>query len=281
VLEFGNTKLVVDPAAGARISELSLDGKNIFTGAAVNAKYWGSTFWTAPEGEWMPNLVPAFDTGMYTMSVAADTITGVGPSSTFAGKTLSVTKKLSADLTRGAYDLEYSITNKGTNTFMIGHWEVSRVPPGGLTFFKNGTGTPRVFGKMNVVVMNGYVWFDHTKYDSGAGAITDYGKYSMDALDGWVAHVVADTSGQGDLIFVKTFKDIPAGTAGTGHGEVEMYASPDRKYEEVEIHHEQASFAPGATIPWPVRWYLRRLPPSVARTVGNQALIDYVQALIK
>jgi hypothetical protein len=30
-----------------------------------------------------------------------------------------------------------------------------------------------------------------------------------------------------------------------------------------------------------VRWYLRRLPPSVARTVGNQALIDYVQALIK
>jgi hypothetical protein len=229
----------------------------------------------------MPNLVPGFDTAMYTMSLAGSTITGVGPNAMFAGKTLNVTKKLSADLAKGAFDLEYSITNKGANTFTIGHWEVSRVPPGGLTFFPNGTGTPRVFGKMNVVVMNGFVWFDHTKYEAGAGAATDYGKYSADGTGGWVAHVVADKTGAGDILFVKTFKDIPTGTAGAGHGEVEMYASPDLGYEEVEIHHEQASFAKDVTIAWPVRWYIRRLPTTIARTVGNQALIDYVTALIK
>ena len=95
-LEFGNTKFVVDPA-GARIVEASLDGANILTNATVNAKYWGSSMWTAPESEWMAlgamYIVPAFDTLPFTMAVAADnSFTAVGPNTTFNNKTLSVSK---------------------------------------------------------------------------------------------------------------------------------------------------------------------------------------------
>jgi hypothetical protein len=130
-----------------------------------------------------------------------------------------------------------------------------------------------------LTTMNGIVWSDHSKYAPPSPASTNYAKYSIDGKDGWVAHVIKDAAG--DLLLVKTFKDIPQGMAGTGHGEVEIYFDPARKYVEVEDHHEQASFTAGATIPWPVRWYLRRLPATITRTVGNQMLVDYVTNLIK
>jgi hypothetical protein len=283
VLEFGNTKFVVDPTKGARITEFSLDGTNILTGPTANPMYWGSTLWSAPEGEWLPGgLIPAFDTGTFTMSVAADSsFSGVGPTGMVANNTkqLAVTKKFAADLTKGgSIAIEYSITNKGTNMFTIGHWEVTRVPPDGLTFFPAGTGNPIVAGPIGtccITSMSGYIWSDHAKYPMGSA----YGKYSTDASGGWVAHVVTDPAG--DILLIKAFKDIPVGTAGAGHGEVEIYFDPMRKYVEVEDHHEQAMFAAGATIPWPVRWYLRRLPPSVTRAAGSQTLIDFVLAQIK
>ena len=287
-LEFGNTKFVVDPNGG-RIVELSLDGSNILTNATVNAKYWGSSLWTAPEGEWMAlgamYIVPAFDTSPFTMAVAADnSFTAVGPNTTFNGKTLSLSKKFAANLAAGTVDIVYSITNQGTSPFMIGHWEVTRVYPDGLTFFPAPPAASKAPLIANPSVVNpcvtkalGMIWLDHSKYVPGTPAL--YGKYSTDASGGWVAHVVKDTTGKGDILLVKTFADIPDGTAGTGHGEVEVYYREDRSYEEVEDHHEQVSFAASQKIDWPVRWYLRRLPASVTRTAGNQQLVDYVTNL--
>jgi hypothetical protein len=299
-LELGNTKFVVDPAPGARIVELSLDGTNILTNATANASYWGSTFWTAPEGEWMGTaaakgganmmLIPAFDTLPYTMTLAADnSFTAVGPNATFANMTLNVTKQFAANLAAGTIDITYSITNQDTTPFTLGHWEVTRVYPDGLTFFPAppaSSKAPLIANPdvMKVDKIGGYIWFDHSKFNPGP-APGKYGKYSTDASGGWVAHVAPDASGAGDILLVKTFKDIPDDTAGTGHGEVEIYAREDRSYEEVEDHHEQAMFTgtgtAGATIPWPVRWYIRRLPKTFTRTEGNQQLVDYVTNLLK
>jgi hypothetical protein len=296
-LEFGNTKLTVDPAPGGRVVEYSLDGTNILTNATANASYWGSTFWTAPEGQWMGSasakggangmLVPQFDTMPYPMTVAADnSFSGAGPNMTFANMTFNVTKKFSADVAKGAIDIVYSITNQGTAPMTTGHWEVTRVYPDGLTFFPDppaGSKAPLI---ANAVVVNpcvssmgGYTWLDHRKYVPGTPA--KYGKYSRDASGGWIAHVAPAADGKGDLLLVKTFKDIADGTAGTGHGEVEIYYREDRSYAEVEDHHEQTTFAAGQKIDWPVRWYLRRLPLGVTRTAGNQMLIDAVKALVQ
>jgi hypothetical protein len=232
-------------------------------------------------------LVPQFDTMPYPMTVAADnSFSGSGPTVTFANMTFNVTKKFAANLALGAIDIVYSITNQGAAAMTTGHWEVTRVYPNGLTFFPAppAASKPPLVANPGVVnpcvtVANGTVWLDHSKYVPGTPA--KYGKYSTDASGGWVAHVVPDTGGKGDILLVKTFKDIPDGTAGTGHGEVEVYYREDRSYEEVEDHHEQAMFAVGAKIDWPVRWYLRRLPTTITRTAGNQMLVDFVTALIK
>jgi hypothetical protein len=292
-LEFGDTKFAVDPTAGGRIVEYSLDGTNILTGPTANASYWGSTFWTAPETEWMGSsdakaganmmLVAAFDTLPYTMAVAADdSFTATGPNTTFDKMTMSVTKEFAANLPKGTIDIIYSLTNQGTTTMTVGHWEVTRVYPNGLTFFPAppAASKPPLIANpsvMKVDKVGAYLWFDHSKFNPGPAPGT-YGKYSTDASGGWVAHVIPDTTGAGDLLLIKTFKDIPDGTAGDGHGEVEIYAAPDRSYEEIEDHHEQATFTAGQTIPWPVRWYLRRLPKTIARTEGNMDLVNFVLA---
>ena len=297
-LELGNTKLTVDPMPGARVVEYSLDGTNVLTNATVNPSYWGSTLWTAPEGQWMvagvatagsPGMmiVPGFDTLPYPMTVAADnSFSGSGPNLMFANMTFNITKKFSANLTAGAIDIVYSITNQGTGSITIGHWEVTRVFPNGLTFFPAPPAdamTPQIAnpGVVTpcVTVSNGTIWLDHSKYNSGASML--YGKYSTDAGGGWIAHVVPDTASKGDLLLVKTFMEIPVNSAGTGHREVEVYYRPDRSYEEIEDHHAQATFSAGQKIDWPVRWYLRRLPTSVTRTAGNQQLVDYVTNLLK
>ena len=297
-LEFGNTKFTVDPAPGGRIVEYSLDGTNVLTNATVNPSYWGSTLWSAPEGQWMvagvatagsPGMmiVPGFDTLPYPMTVAADnSFSGSGPNLAFSNMTFNITKKFSANLTAGAIDIVYSITNQGTGSMTIGHWEVTRVFPNGLTFFPApaaGALPAQIAGPtvVNPCVTTalGTVWLDHSKYNSGASM--QYGKYSVDAGGGWIAHVVPDSASKGDLLLVKTFMQIPVNTAGTGHREVEVYYRPDRTYEEIEDHHAQATFMAGQKIDWPVRWYLRRLPTSVTRTAGNQQLVDYVTNLLK
>jgi len=297
-LEFGNTKFTVDPAPGGRIVEYSLDGTNVLTNATVNPSYWGSTLWSAPEGQWMvagvatagsPGMmiVPGFDTLPYPMTVAADnSFSGAGPNLTFSNMTFNITKKFSANLTAGAIDIVYSITNQGTGSMTIGHWEVTRVFPNGLTFFPAPAANALPAQVAGAAVVNpcvttasGAVWLDHSKYNSGASM--QYGKYSVDAGGGWIAHVVPDSAGKGDLLLVKTFMQIAVNSAGTGHREVEVYYRPDRSYEEIEDHHAQATFTAGQKIDWPVRWYLRRLPTSVTRTAGNQQLVDYVTNLLK
>jgi hypothetical protein len=297
-LEFGNTKFTVDPAPGGRIIEYSLDGTNVLTNAMVNPSYWGSTFWTAPEGQWMTAavstagspgmmIVPGFDTLPYPMTVAADnSFSGSGPNLMFANMTFNITKKFSADLARGAINIVYSITNQGTNMMTIGHWEVTRVAPNGLTFFPAAAAgaMPAQIANPGVVNpcvtnMNGTVWLDHSKYVPGTPA--QYGKYSTDAGGGWIAHVIPGAAGAGDILLVKAFMQIPVNTAGTGHREVEVYYRQDRSYEEIEDHHSQATFTPQQKIDWPVTWYLRRLPTSVMRTAGNQQLVDYVTNLLK
>jgi hypothetical protein len=271
VFEFGNTMFAVDGTKGARIVTYALDGKNVLTGPNVNALYWGSTFWTAPESEWMPNLVVPVDSGPYTMTIAEPSFTGVGGTGTVGTKQVAVTKKFTADLATRSIVIDYTMTNKGTSTFQLGHWEVTRVPPDGLTFYPAGTAPPMSYGAIQVQRIGAYLWFDHTTFAMGTAS-----KSFGDGSGGWVAHVMADPAG--DILLIKKFPDIPAGTAGAGHGEVEIFAAADRSYVEVEDHNQQVMIGAGQGSTWRVRWYLRRLPVGTMKAAGNQALVDFVMA---
>jgi hypothetical protein len=270
VLEFGNTNFTVDGMQGARITTFSIDGTNILTGPNVNAKFWGSTFWTAPESDWMPpNVVANIDTAPYAMSIGNDSsITAVGMTANVANKMVSVTKHFAADLATKSIAIEYTLTNKGTASFQLGHWEVTRVPPGGLTFYPAGTGMA-AYGPIMLEKVGGYYWFDHTKFPAGQIA-----KAGGDDVGSWVAHVMPDPAG--DIVLIKSFPDIPPGTAPPGHSEIEIFSAADKSYVEIEAHNRMLTFMPGQAIPWPVRWYLRRLPVGTMRAVGSQALVDFV-----
>jgi hypothetical protein len=272
VLEFGKTTFVVDPN-GARISGFTLDGTNILTGPSVNAMYWGSTLWTSPQGQWWPNMLGAIDSAPYMMSVGTDSsITGQSGVDTFAGKQVSVTKHFSADLTNGSVVIQYSMTNKGTAATQLGHWEVTRVPPGGLTFYPAGPAAPVIpYGPIQLQKVGAYLWFDETKFPMGtAGKSLDY------PTGGWVAHVMPDPAG--DIVLIKVFPDIAAGSAGAGDGELEIFDTANKTYVEIEVLNKMLTLAPGTPVPWQVRWFLRRLPVGTMRTVGNQALVDFVIA---
>jgi hypothetical protein len=276
VFEFGNTTFAVDGTKGARIVTYALDGKNILTGPNVNALYWGSTFWTAPESDWMPNLVVPIDSAPYAMTIGADqSVTAVGGTGMVTAiKQVAVTKKFTADLATRSIVIDYTMNNKGTATIQIGHWEVTRVPPNGLTFYPAGSAPPMSYGTIQVQRIGAYLWFDHTTFAMGTAS-----KSFGDGSGGWVAHVMADPAG--DILLIKKFPDIPAGTAGAGHGEVEIFAAADRSYVEVEDHNQQVMIPTGQGSTWQVRWYLRRLPVGTMRTAGNQALVDFVLAQIK
>jgi hypothetical protein len=281
-LQFGNTTFVVDGMQGARITAFTLDGTNILTGPAVNALFWGSTFWTAPESDWQTNpagVVAAIDSAPYTMSVGTDSsITAQGGVATFKGKQVAVTKHFAADLTNGSVVIDYSMTNKGTAAIMLGHWEVTRVPPGGLTFYPAGAVAPTVaYGPIVLQKVGAYLWFDHTTFPMGTAAKSigyEMGADAGGASADWFAHVMPDPAG--DIVLIKAFPNIAQGAAGPGAGEVQIFAAANKSYVELEDNNQLLSIAPAQTVSWQVRWYLRRLPVGTMRTAGNQAIVDFV-----
>jgi hypothetical protein len=280
VYQFGNTSFKVDGTQGARVTEFSMDGTNVLTGSTVNAQFWGSTFWTAPQGDWWTGMVPPnyapIDYGPYVVTVGGDSSIGaVGAPATFAmpAKMVAVTKTFSFDAATSAVLITYSMTNKGTASIKIGHWELARVFPGGLTFYPAAAAAPTVaFGTITLQKIGAYEWFDETTFPKGGVAAKSVGDAAMGG--GWIAHVIPDPAGP--LVLIRTFPDIPVGSAGAGDGAVEIFVQANNTYEEIETHNQLVTLAAGQSAPWQVRWMLRRLPVGTAVMAGSQALVDFV-----
>jgi hypothetical protein len=254
------------PQSGALITKLSLNGTNIL---AETAAMNGSTFWVAPQTAWgWPP--PAFlDTAAFTPAVdtAAGSITLTSEADANLG--IQVAKKFSPDLVNFAIVLEYSIVNTGGVPVSFAPWEISRVLPGGVTFFPTGSEVNTVdMNQLTVTDINGISWLDHTvSIDAG-----DH-KYCADGSRGWLAHAA------GDLVFVKSFNDEAAALKPPGQGEIQLYVKGGQ-YEEVEQMGPYGEIPAGGQTTWTVRWYLRRLPPGGAVSPGNQALVDFVDNLV-
>jgi hypothetical protein len=280
VYQFGDTTFTVDGTQGARITGFAMDGTNVLVGPTVNAQFWGATFWTAPQADWWTGMVPPayapIDYAPYVMTVGADSsITAQGSTATFATppKQVAVTKTFSIDLQAASVGIVYAMTNKGTAAIKIGHWELARVFPGGLTFYPAAAAAPTVaFGTITLQKIGAYEWFDETTFPKGGAAAKSVGDAAMGG--GWIAHVVPDPAGP--LVLIRTFPDIPVGSAGAGDGAVEIFVQTDGTYEEIETHNQLVTIAAGQSAPWQVHWMLRRLPVGTAVMAGNQALVDFV-----
>src|SRR5579884_781828 len=132
-LALDDARLEVNPNAGGRVTSLRLGDSEILSGSDADANNYGSTFWTSPQADWSWPPPAEIDHGIYTFAWDGGALVLTGECSRLLG--VRVTKRLSVDRAREAFVLEYSIHNMTPTPKAYAPWEVSRVRPGGLTFF--------------------------------------------------------------------------------------------------------------------------------------------------
>jgi hypothetical protein len=267
VLEVGEVALEADPEAGGRITALRFGGRNLLTGPEVDAGNYGSTFWTSPQSQWEWPPLPEIDSAPYRAAVEGGALVMRGAVSPALG--VAVEKHVSADRERRVLTLEYRVLNRGAAATRLAPWEITRVAPGGLTFYPKATGT---FPPSNLTVhdVGGVTWFP---YD--AGSITGHHKLFADCAEGWIAHV------DGDALFVKAFDVVPRAAQAPGEAQIEIYANPAHTYVEIEQQGAYTTIAHGASLIWRVEWIVRRLPAEIPAAVGSEELVAYVRALVR
>jgi hypothetical protein len=263
VIELADLAFEVDPAVGGRVTSFALGGKNVLTGADVDSSNWGSTFWPSPQARWDWPPVPELDSQMYTASVEADTLILVSQPGVRAK--VRVTKRFRALPAVTALELTYSLQNTDSAPAAWAPWEISRVAPGGLTFFP--VGKAAVTTALPVMTQNGTTWYRHDPASVGSGQ-----KFSGDGSGGFIAHVAGRT------LFLKQFLDVtPEQQAPAPEAEIELYAA--QGYVEIEPQGPYTMLMPDQSVTWTVRWYLRALPDDITVELGNAQLLQFAQKL--
>ena len=266
VLAWDDVSFEVDARTGGRVTALRLAGRNLLTGPEIDAGNFGSTFWTSPQSAWGWPPVPEVDHHEYRVAIEDSAI--VMRSAPSASLGVEIEKRFAADRARGAVLFEYRIHNLGPTPIQTAPWQITRVGPGGLTFYPSGEGA---FPPSNLGVQDalGATWYDYDR-----ASITEHQKHFADGREGWLAHV------DGDALLVKTFPAVPRAAHAPGEAQIEIYASPAHTYVEVEAQGAYETVSPGGALTWQVVWLARRLPEKLAVSVGSEALLAHVRALV-
>lgn len=269
-----DTKVVdIDASKGGRITVFSLGGKNILTGPSANPDNYGSTFWPSPQSVWGWPPPAEIDQDAYTARTDAATLILESKNSTEVN--LMVTKRITVDRAAQALVIVYDMKNTGSAAAVWAPWEITRVAPGGVTFFELGPGGTAPVGTSIPAALEtaaGWHWFD----DAALQISDNTARKTFADGKGWLAHLArADR-----LLLVKTFEDIGANAHAKDEAEVEIFVDSARKYVEVENQGTALSLAPGATRSWTVRWLLRALPGNGALSVGATEVVDAVKAIL-
>src|SRR3954471_4383703 len=267
VFAWDDVRLEIDAAIGGRVTALRVGGRNLLSEPAADAGNYGSTFWPSPQTAWGWPPLPEIDHGPYhaEMEPAAVSLR----SATSATLGVSVSKRVSADAGRGAVVFDFAIHNQPAAAMHLAAWQITRVPPGGLSLFPTGGG---LFPPSNLAVREalGVTW-----YPFDATVVTEHQKLFADGREGWLAHV------DGDALLVKTFAVVPRDAHAPGEAQIEIYATPAHSYIELEAQGPYEVIAPGAALSWRVVWLVRRLPAGVPRTVGSAPLLDFIRGAVE
>lgn len=83
---------------------------------------------------------------------------------------------------------------------------------------------------------------------------------------------------------IKKFPDVPFNKIAPREGEIELFVSEvdeGKSYVEIENQGAYEQIAPGDSLTWKVKWYLRELPEGIKVKIGSPSLVKYVRKLIK
>jgi hypothetical protein len=267
VLAWGDVRVEIDAATGGRVTALRLGGRNLLSEPSADAGNYGSTFWPSPQSAWGWPPLAEIDHGPYRAAVDAAAIVMRSAASATLG--VVVEKRFAADAGRGAVLFDFAIHNQNGAPLQLAPWQITRVPPGGLSLFPTGTGS---FAPSNLAVREamGVTW-----YAFDASVVTDHQKLFADGREGWLAHVHEDT------LLVKTFAVVPRAAQAPGEAQIELYATPAHTYVEVEAQGAYETIPPGAALSWHVVWLVRRLPPEIPRAVGSAPLLDFIRGVVE
>jgi hypothetical protein len=270
VLAWDDVRLEIDAATGGRVTALRLGGENLLSDSSADAANFGSTFWPSPQTAWGWPPVAEIDHAPYRAELEAAAIVMRGATSPVLG--VSVDKRFAADAGRGAVLFDFAIQNRSEAPLQLAPWQITRVPPGGLSLFPTGTGDNPPCPPSNLAVREalGVTW-----YAFDAAAVTDHQKLFADGREGWLAHV------HGDGLLVKTFAVVPRAAQAPGEAQIEIYATPAHTYVEVEAQGPYETIAPGAALSWRVVWLVRRLPAEIPRAIGSGPLLDFIRGVVE
>jgi len=263
-------RMVVDPAPGGRIVSLKLGTPEfLYLSTANNNLLWGSVFWTAPQSDWNWPPPAAHNLNAYTGGPQGDVLVLAGGQDN--ASRFSMVKRFSGESSDTSISLTYTIKNGGTAARSAAPWAITRVLPGGLTFWSKGPGSMRGNHATLVKEQGGWVWFDHA---AGSGVSGNIPKLFGDGA-GWLAHVNA-----GGQLLLMVFPDIAQAQAAPQEAEIEIYTEPSQKLMEIEHLGAYASIAAGDSLSYSIRWYFRQLPAGALKAVGDPGLVAYVQSLL-
>ena len=270
VLAWDDVRVEIDAAIGGRVTALRLGGRNLLTEPAADAGNYGSTFWPSPQTAWGWPPLAEIDHGPYRAEVEPAAVTMRSAINPALG--VVVEKRFAADAARGAVTFDFAIHNRGEMPVQLAAWQITRVPPGGLSLFPTGAGVDPPCPPSNLAVREamGVTWY---AYDGAA--VSDHQKLFADGREGWLAHV------DGDAVLVKTFANVPRAAQAPGEAQIEIYANPSLTYVEIEAQGPYETIAPGAALSWRVVWLVRRLPSDVPRTVGSGPLLDFIRGAVE
>ena len=271
-LTLGTVVFEVDSAVAGKIVTFSIDGTDVLVD---NMGSTGSVFWTSPQSDWVWPPPPAMDTLAYTPSTRDNVLIMTGP---VWGGGLSVTKRHWGNVEHQAVTIEYALKNGTSAAITKAPWEITRVYPGGLTFFPNGDQAARLGDPSFLVVpftsSQGALWFKYKTSEFYQDV-----KGGADGLEGWAAHIACgiglEKTCATSPIFIKQWTD--TNTPAPGEREVEIYANAGHNYVEFEQQGAYQSIPAGGTMVWTMHWLLRKLPGTVAPTAGSAALLTWVR----
>jgi hypothetical protein len=267
-LNFNNLHLQVDRNTGGRIISCRLGNKELLIGKKVNPEDYGSTFWPSPQSRWNWPPPATLDNKPYEILKSKNSL--VLSSENDPQLDLKFLKEFAVDTIDSSFVIEYSIINLKDTARPAAPWEVTRVP-GQLSFFPIGKN--KVLKKSNLKStsrIDGILWYT---YNPG---ILDKGeKLFAEASAGWLAHV------NDGIVFIKKFEHVPANEIAPGEGEVEIYATSNFPYIELENQGSQVILQPNDTLHWQVKWYIRALPSKIKTVAGNKELLDFVKTVLR
>jgi hypothetical protein len=266
-------ELVVDPKRSGHALRFTIEGKNVLAGPALIPDAFGTSFWPSPRSDWSGAAPAELDGEPYGAELEGGALVLKSKPSAKLG--LSVIKRYQLDTARRAVEVAYTLVNVSERSRKVAPWEIHRVPAGaGLTFYPSAQQLyPQSTLKLSA--WGPVTWFAHDQPREPKPLMS-----FADGAEGWLAYVT------GGVLLVKAFGDTPEAAHAPGEGEIEIYADYDvsskqHRYVELGQQGPYAEIPPGGSTTWNVRWFLRKLPASIAAKSGNPELVGFVRGVIQ